>query len=47
MWPATGGYTLLHSGRPTPSDDVNVVVRREGVGPLLSQRAAGEVLRAG
>ena len=37
IWQA-GGYTLLHSGRPLPSNSESTV-RREGVGILLDERA--------
>ena len=30
---------MLHSDRPTPGDDVDGVVRREGVGILMTKRA--------
>ena len=48
VWPATDGYTMLHSGRPVPCTGA-VVARREGVGLVLDTRAtavwraAGEV----
>ena len=50
VWQA-GGYTLLHSGHPLPSDD-EPAVRNEGVGIMLDERAttawkeAGEVWEA-
>ena len=37
VWQA-GGYTLLHSGRPLPSDD-GPAVRNEGVDIMLDERA--------
>ena len=48
VWPATGGYTMLHSGQPAHCNGA-VVARREGVGLVLDTRgtarwsAAGEV----
>ena len=47
VWPAIGGYTLLHSGRPIPSDDADGFVRREGVGILMNKRATAAWRAAG
>ena len=41
VWHATGGYTLLHSGRSIPNDDVDGIARREGVGILMNRKATG------
>ena len=46
MWPTTGGYTLLHSGRSTSSDDTDGIVR-EGVGILMNKRATASWMAAG
>ena len=46
MWPATNGYTLLHSGQPLPGEEE--IKRNEGVGIMLNKfatvawREAGE-----
>ena len=32
VWPAAAGCVLLHSGRPVPNNNAEVMVRREGVG---------------
>ena len=51
VWPAAEGYTFLHSGRPLPKNDEDVV-RNEGVGIALDRKAteawkaAGEVWEA-
>ena len=45
VWQA-GGYTLLHSGRPVPSDD-GPAVRNEGVGIMLYERATAAWKEAG
>ena len=37
VWPATGGCTFLHSGRPFP-DSGDPVTRNEGVGILLDEK---------
>ena len=48
VWPATGGYMMLHSGRPAPGAG-DAAARREGVGLVMDKRAtaawrvAGEV----
>ena len=51
VWPAADGCVLLHSGRPVPNNNAEVMVRREGVEILNKRavsawRAAGEVWRA-
>ena len=46
VWPATGGYTVLHSGRST-SGAGDVVARREGVGIVLDRRVTAAWRSAG
>ena len=46
IWPASYGYTLLHSGRPIPGDS-DIVNRQEGVGILLDKRASAAWRRGG
>ena len=38
VWPATDGYTMLHSEWPAPCTGA-VIARREGVGLVLDTRA--------
>ena len=38
LWPATGGYTMLHSGRPAPGAG-DVIAKREDVGLVINKRA--------
>jgi len=46
VWPATGGYTMLHSGRYTPGTG-DVVARREGVSIVMGKRATAAWRSAG
>jgi len=51
VWPAAEGYTVLHSGKPAPTDG-EVFTRRESAGIVLDNkvtatwRAAREVWRS-
>ena len=38
IWPAAGGWTFLHSGRPVPEIGEKAV-RHEGVGIILDEQA--------
>ena len=46
VWPATEGYTMLHSRQPAPCNGA-VVARREGVGLVLDTRATAAWRAAG
>ena len=45
IWQAEG-YTILHSGRPMPSDGENAT-RKEGVGLALDEKATAAWMAAG
>ena len=47
VWPATYGYMLLHSGRPTPNVETGEIVRGEGVGIVMNKRATAAWRAAG
>ena len=36
VWPVSGNFVFLHSGRPIPSDGEQAISTNEGVGILLN-----------
>ena len=46
VWPVSGNFVFLHSGRPIPSDGEQAI-RNEGVGILLNGEASAAWRRAG
>ena len=46
VWPAAGGCTFLHSGRPLPGNN-DAAMRNEGVGILLNKKATAAWRRGG